>query len=121
MIGGDDNGNGRGPMPLQALAGTNPYEGIPYRGDQIHIKHDDPQHKQPQVVYDMHVKTFDLGDPKQLKEYEDIMQSIASGKAIMSMEQVIYCKDIKGWRVLIRWGDQFLEAPKEDPGARTAW
>ncbi len=121
MIGGNGNGSGQGPMPLSSMMGANPYEGIPYRGDQIHVKQDDPQYKQPTIVYDAHVKTFDLSDPKQLEAYEAIMQKIASGKSIMSMEQIIYCKDIKSWRVLVRWGDQFVEASKEDPGARTTW
>jgi len=90
-------------------------DGVPYRnssGVPPHIKSKDPFYKKPQVVPDARVRVFDLSDEKQLGDYEQVMQSIARGSAILSREEMMYDDGSKNWRVLLRWVEQYLEDPR---------
>lgn len=111
--------NGEIPPPLHA--GPNPYEGLPFRGPPMHVKQDDPQYMQPKTAYDAHVRVFDMTREPDRLEYEKIIQSCASGKTTVGLEEVQYCEDIKGWRILLRWYDMYLEPPGEVASAKRNW
>ena len=94
-------------------------DGIPFRTEHDSApfyKGDDPYHRQPKMVADMHVKQFDLGDDAQLQEYEGILDLCAKGKGYLSQQDVQFDEKIQGWRVLIIWGTFYLEDPVEANG-----
>jgi hypothetical protein len=88
------------------------YEGVPFRGPVPDLKHDDPQHMQPQFGQNVYVKVFNLFDEEQLKQYSDICQMVGNGFAAISSEDRVYDDDIKNWRVFIRWIEFFTYDPK---------
>lgn len=116
----DDNGNHR-PPPLRSLSGVSPYEGIPVRGRPFDVKSDDPEHLQPKVRHEAHVKVFDLTKPEDVEEYRRIAQAATENKVVVGIEEIQYCEDIGNWRVLVRWYDQFLTAPEENTGDKKSW
>lgn len=91
-------------------------EGIPFRTqreDVPYYKKGDPLHRKPRLVADMHVRQFDLQDNDQREELEKILDRCAKGKGYISQKDVQYDEKIQGWKVLLIWGDFFLEDPVE--------
>jgi hypothetical protein len=91
-------------------------DGIPFRtqGAEVpYYKADDPLHKQPKLVADMHVKQFDLNDAEQSQELEGILDRCAKGKSYLSQKETHFDDKVNGWRILLIWGDYYLEDPKE--------
>jgi hypothetical protein len=68
---------------------------------------------QPRVAATAHVEVLVLSETKDLARYEEISQMVTNGYAVISFEERIYDKDIKNWRVLVRWGDLFAYNPEE--------
>lgn len=96
------------------------YDGIPYRTQQQEVpyyKKDDPLDKRPRLVADMHVKQFDLQDDEQRREFERILDKCAKGKGYVSQKELQFDEALNGWRVLLIWGDFFLEDPVEAESA----
>lgn len=94
----------------------NGLDGVPFRtrnGAPPTIKHDDPQHKQPMTVTDMHVDQLDLSDQAHQQKLQDILSLCAKGRGYVSQMDRQYDEDIKSWRVFVIWGEFFLEDPKE--------
>jgi hypothetical protein len=84
---------------------TGSYEGIPYRGEPLHMKNtDDPNTvlKLNQVVY---VKRFALSDDEDLKEYQIVCQKLQDGHAQLSFEKMEYIPEKQHWVALVRWID----------------
>lgn len=109
----------QGPMDPETLRKWKFFQGmdgIPFRtrGEEVpYYKRDDPLHKQPRLVADMHVRQFALDDDEQRKELEGILDRCAKGKGYVSQHEVQYDEKIQGWKVLLIWGDFFLEDPVE--------
>ena len=94
-------------------------DGVPFRTENEnapYYKKDDPHHRQPKMVADMHVRQFELGDDEQRKELESILDRCAKGRGYISQKEVQFDEKIQGWRVLLIWGDFFLEDPVEANG-----
>lgn len=92
------------------------YDGVPFRTrgrETPHYKKDDPLHKQPRLVADMRVRQFDLQDEEQRLEFEQVLDRCAKGKAYVSQKETQYDQEIQGWRVLLIWGEFYLEDPVE--------
>lgn len=90
------------------------FEGIPFRGKGAaapNIKDDDP--KQPIIVQDAKVKIFDLSDPEQLLQYEQIWFKIGRGQCKLSAEERQFMPELKSWRILLRWAELYFEMPKD--------
>ena len=92
--------------------GPNLFEGLPYEGKIFDRKEDDPDYKQPVMVQAVNVKQFDLSNEEHMKEWQEITQRVADEVSIISFEEKIYDKDIKSWRVLIRWMDLSYTNPE---------
>jgi len=92
------------------------WDGLPFRvqpgQDHPTLKGNDPTHRQPSMVRDAQVRIFDLSDPIQLKEYQEVWDAIAKGLAVYSAEEKEFCTDIQNWRVFLRWANLFYERPK---------
>lgn len=82
--------------------------GIPFRGPVPDLKNDD---KPPETGYQAHVEILDLADKVQLTRYTEIMQVCANGMGQIGAEERIYDKQVKNWRVFIRWWELFLHKP----------
>ena len=90
------------------------YYGVPFRGPTYPMKQDDPEHRKPQYRSEMHVRQFDLSDKDDMEAYTEIAQRVFNQTSWVSFEEKIYDDDIKSWRVLLRWGDSYYEAPKSE-------
>jgi len=82
-------------------------DGLPFRGPIPDLRETDPDHMRPQVGYGAHVQLFVLSKPKDLAYYQQVIQLMANGFAVMGAEDRVYDKDIKSWRILLRWYEQF--------------
>ena len=106
------NGNGTDPYTLLGAWDGN----IPFRTHmgQEHptLKRTDPERQQPQLVRDARIKVFNLSEPADVAEYEQIWDQVAKGLAVISVEERQYDKTIKNWRVFLRWATLFYEVPK---------
>ena len=91
-------------------------EGIPFRTKEDGVpyyKEADAQHKQPKVIADMHVCQFNMQEETDRAELERILDRCAKGKGYLSQKEVQFDESLKGWRILIIWGEFFLEDPVE--------
>lgn len=91
-------------------------DGIPFRTRSSEIptiKEDDPEYRRPQVVDDIHVKTFDTTNEEDMEEYTKVLNLCARGNARIVDRHVEYDEDLKGWRVFLTWSQLFLENPAE--------
>jgi hypothetical protein len=89
------------------------FNGLPYRGPMIYIKHTDRDERLPQLIKKLRVKRFDLGESKDLEEYEKVCQMLTDGTAQLSVEKIEYAPDKTTWIVLMRWIEMWYGPPKE--------
>ena len=82
-------------------------DGLPFRGPIPDLKDTDPDVLRPQIAMKVHVDIFVLNNPKDLKYYKQVIQLIANGYAAMGTEDRVYDPDLKTWRILVRWYEQF--------------
>jgi len=109
-------GSGRmsmGPRPINSE--PRPWGNIPWRGPKMDRKEDDQT--QPELAYESKIKIFDLLKPEDLESYQEITNKIANGEYQMGLEKVEFSEKTGGWLVLLRWYEQYYQAPK---GAQTA-
>lgn len=110
---------GAPPPLMQGADNSFFFQGLPFRGDpSLFLKKDDPQWRQPQLRYEVHVRVFTLDDKDQLEAYTEVCQQVANGRAMVSYEKLEYDKDRRTWQVLLRWMDVFFQGPDQKP-ART--
>jgi hypothetical protein len=100
------------PSGFKDKYGPNLFDGLPYRGKVFDRKEDDPDYKQPIYVEEVFIKQLNLSEPKDMETWSEICQKVADGVAIISFEEKIYDKDIKSWRVLIRWMEPSYTNPE---------
>mgnify|MGYP003390472804 CR=1 FL=1 len=99
------------------IESDNSFNDIPYIGKVADIKHNDPPHKQPRLCFKIHSKQFQTTVPRHMKEYIRIQQAVADEKATIFFEEKHYNEKIKGWHILINWGDFYYASPiKETKG-----
>lgn len=87
-------------------------DGIPFKGPPPNLKDTDPEHNQPQLAQQAKVKQLNLAEPKDMEQYQQIIQIIANGYGQISFEDRVYDESIKSWRVLIRWIEYFYHLPR---------
>ena len=90
-------------------------DGIPYRtrNGVPNLKHDDPEKKKPVTVVDMHVDQLDMSISDDAKKLQHILNLCSRSKGYVSKQLETYDPGIKSWRVLLVWGEFFLEDPAE--------
>ena len=91
-------------------------DGIPFRsrnGQAPLLKSSDPLRAQPKIVTDMHVRQFDLSNVEEVKIVTQILDRCAKGQAYLSKQLEQYDSELKSWRMLLIWGEHFLEEPNE--------
>lgn len=87
------------------------YEGIPFRSKKDappDLKKEDPD---PEIVVDAKIRVLDLTKEDDLMLYEFIWDQCAKRRFVHPSEERQYDPELKGWRVLIRFGVQWLEMP----------
>ena len=84
------------------------YKGLPYTGKPYTVDKD----CLPILSRKVHIKQFNLDDATDMSEYNIIFQDRADGKNDISFEERVYDKDLKSWRVLLRWFDLVYTEPK---------
>jgi hypothetical protein len=87
------------------------WEGLPYKGAPGDFKHNDPDHMKPQLKHAAKVKQFNLNEEDDMDEYNKVVQKAFDGLVIISYEEKKYDKDIKSWRILLRWAEPYFAAP----------
>jgi hypothetical protein len=125
---GDGNGNGNGHVNMQRFSNRwnkllDPHrtadkefvlpgwDGLPFRGSVPCLKESDPEYRQPQVAYEPHVWILDLSVKEDLEDYRSVYQLVTNGSAVISAEERQYDKDIKNWRIFLRWALMFTHMP----------
>ena len=101
-------------------------DGTPFRtrnGAPPMYKSGDPVRKQPQQVVDIHVNALSMADDKDVKELQRILDMCAKGRGYVSSIDKSFDDESKNWKVLLIWGEYFLEDPKEteENAARTIY
>lgn len=96
------------------------FNGVPFRGDVPMLRDGDPETRQPQMAMQLHVRVFNLADPKDMEYYEKIWQLIANGFALKSSEEKVYDPESKNWRVFMRWAMQFSYVETKEAKAEGA-
>jgi len=86
---------------------------LPYIGPRIDRKETDEQPKQPQRKFMVGAFVFHLDEPDHLAAYNEIMQQVADGYTVISMEDNQY--NGKGsFDAMLRWITQYYIGPAED-------
>lgn len=88
------------------------YEGLPYIGAPLPFKDDDSDELRPQLKSNACCAQFDLSNEEDMEQYRAVSQKVCDSLATISFEEKIYDKDIKSWRVLIRWMEHYFAPPK---------
>lgn len=92
-------------------------DGVPFRtkaGAAPNYKRADSLSKQPKLITDMHVDVFDLSDAERALKMAEVLDLCAKGKGYVSSMDRQYDAKHSNWRVLLIWGQFFLEDPRED-------
>ena len=84
------------------------YEGLPYKGTRLNLKNKDSESRKPRLENEAHAQTFDMSDPKDLKEFEVVWTQITRGFCAVGFEEKIYDPETKNWRICMRWTEQFF-------------
>ena len=103
------------PFMQDKQTGEHSFMGLPYRGAAGALKNDDPHYQQPQYHMDVHIRQFDTTNTEELEAWTKIMQEVADGIAIISVEERQYDPELKGWRILLRWCSPHFDAPSKEP------
>jgi hypothetical protein len=96
---------------VEGKQGNWSWEGLPYKGVPGDFKHNDPDHMKPQLKHAAKVKQFNLDDEKDMQEYNEVVQKAFDGLVVVSYEERKYDKDIKSWRILLRWAEPYYAPP----------
>lgn len=88
------------------------FDELPFRGEPMDRKEDDPEHLQPQRGARAHVEILEMDNPDDIKRMEDIYSMLATGTAIVSAEDRQWIPDKQTWRVFIRWADLYTYNPR---------
>lgn len=99
------------PLPKGWIRGL--YENLPYEGPPLNLKNEDGEERRPQLDTTVRVRTFQLANEKDLIAYEKVMQALADGTAMISLEKVEYNEAVSNWDILLRWLEYKYTAPKE--------
>ena len=87
------------------------FKGLPYEGDAYPVDADN----KPELRRKVHTAQFDLSDADDMEKYNGVMQDRADGKNDISFEERVYDKDLKSWRVLLRWFDlKYVQPEKKE-------
>ena len=92
--------------------GSDTYQGKPYKGKIYARKEGDPDSKQPVMVSEVHIDNFVTTDSEDIKKWQNVIQRVADGIAIVSFEEKVYDDKIGGWRILLRWADLYYTNPE---------
>jgi hypothetical protein len=125
-VGAPKDGEEKGGSPridtgLNGLPGVAPkperiengkYNGLPYRGPKLNLKENDPDEMKPQLKYTAHIRTFDLSDETDLRDYHVLIQQIFDGTVVQSFEERRFVKKKCNWVIIVRWADMFYGAPE---------
>lgn len=88
------------------------FDGLPYKGDPMDIKNADPEGKQPVIKRDVRIRQFDTERESDLAEWQEVMQRVADGMAVVSFEEKHYVPETKSWRILVRWFEEYYTNPE---------
>jgi len=93
--------------------------GVEFRGQVPLINADDPN--QPQEFMDGMARVFNLADPQQAKDYNEVINKVARGIAILCREDVTFSEKTDNYVIYARWMERFYAMPdytqKETNGA----
>ncbi len=95
-------------------------DGAPYRGSQVPMMRDEEFDHYAQRVKDAKVRVFKLWEPKDLAEYQNVLDHCANSwwTLLRDVEQFIPAKE--NYLVLCSWLENFIEvAPEHVDAART--
>ena len=87
------------------------FEGLPFKGRIPNLKETD--RVQPQIAAQVYVHVLNLSNDEDMKLYQKICQVVGNGMGQISFEKHEYDKDIKSWRVFIRWMLNYAHMPSE--------
>lgn len=106
------------PSGFKDKYGPNLFNGLPYTGVIYDRKEDDPPEKQPVLCSKVYTRQFDISKPEDLEAWNSILQKAADHVSEISFEEKVFDKDLKSWRVLVRWLDYFYTNPEGVTDAR---
>ena len=91
---------------LNAPATLPGWLGAPYRGNSVPMIREGVEKETPKIGHKYHIEILDLSKEKHLERYTQICQICANGFGTISFEDRQYDKQMKNWRVLLRWAER---------------
>jgi hypothetical protein len=102
----------RVPANMQAVRYKPPMEvPVPEGMETPFISPDDPASKQIQQVWKARVKVFNMGDAKEVEEYEKVWQMACDGRGHVSESRTEFNKELGTYLVFCRWSEISLVLP----------
>ena len=83
--GGTQMPSGYGP-PMPQAGNANPFQGVPFRGPQMDVRQDDPEHMQPVCHHDPHLKTFDFSKQEDIDAYQEVLFKVTKGSSTIGFK-----------------------------------
>ena len=94
--------------PLQV---TGQYAGLPYVGAPCTIRDNDPENMRPKMVRKIQARQFDLNDPTQLADYNDVMSKCALNHAEVNFERFDFDPGTRAYLTCLRWVESYYTTP----------
>jgi len=104
--------NPKGSVAKDSRTGDMEYNGLPFKGTSYPMKDKDPEHMKPQLDGSVQVRILNTWVPEELAEYQKISQGVLEGRTKISYEEKLPMPEMGGWRIMIRYWDQFYRPPK---------
>ena len=89
------------------------YNGFPYVGPILNLKHDDPEHMKPRLIAEVTIDTFMMNNPEHVEQYKKYMEDVGRGWAAISYEEVQFLPGKETWKVFLRLMHKKYIAPED--------
>lgn len=89
------------------------YNGLPYEGPPIYLKDEDAPVRRPRMQATAKARVFHFDNENDRLEYNNIIQLMADGRNMKSVEDIRYNEARGSFDVFLRWLEMKYIAPEE--------
>ena len=96
--------------PTKVIKGT--YNGLPYEGPPLTLKDEDAPKLKPRLKGTCIAKVFKMDSVGDEREYNRIIQLMADGRALQSVQEIKYNESRGSYDIFLRWLEFKYIAPE---------
>lgn len=89
------------------------YNGLPYEGPPLQLKDDDAPKLKPTLKGTCMARVFHMNQAAEEQEYNRIIQLMADGRAMQSIQDIRYNKTTQSFDIFLRWLEFKYVGPEE--------